>query len=179
MLTSILYTVSTNALPVIIYFVVVIIISFILYFSMEYININKKIVMFNTMFANLEKRKLLAVTGILARTFMIIYSTINYGSSDIMAFYIMIILSDLIFIGVNLGRIFFEIPNISAQIALIYVIGLIGNYRNQVSDDITAKIIQLLIMSFVIVYSLVFLVNDFETIISKQERKKNSEKKKV
>lgn len=177
MLTSILYTVSTNALPMIIYLIVVIIISFVLYFSMEYINIDRKIIMFNTMFANLDRKKLLSVTGILVRTFMVIYSTFNYASNDILAFYIMIALSDLIFIGLNLRRVFFEVPNISAQIALIYVIGLIGNYRTQVNDDVTAKIIQFLIMSFVIIYSLVFLVNDFETIISKPERKNKREQK--
>jgi len=179
MLSSVLYMVSTNAMPIVLYFLVVLIISFVLYFSMENINIDKKIIMFDTTFANLKREKLIAVTGLLARAFMTVYATFNYSSENIMTYYIMIILSDLIFVVFNIRRIFFEIPSITAQIAIIYVIELIGNYRTQVNEDATASIIQGLLMSFVIIYSIVVMVKDFETIIHvrSDQRKKKLERK--
>lgn len=178
MLQSIMYYISVNALPIIVYLILVILISFILYYSIRHVNLNKKMIMFDTMFANLSKRQMLAVTGILIRTFMIIYSSLHYSSSEVMVFIIMAVLSDIIFIAMNIRRIFLEIPNITAQVALIYIVNLIDNYREQVNDDASVKIIQMLLTVFLIIYSVFFAVKDFESIINVEKKGQMNENKK-
>lgn len=177
MLVSILYSLSSNALPIIIYLLIIILISFILYFSISEISFNKKIIMFNTMFANFNRKKQLALTGILIRTFMVIYATVYFTSDKMIMYIIIAVLSDLIYVSLNLKKIFFEIPSMIGQIFLIYIIHLMNTYRDQVNDDISVSIIQVLLITFLAVYSLFFLIKDFESIISKKDKEKKYEVK--
>ena len=178
MLQSIMYYISINALPIILYLVLIILISFILYFSIREVNLNKKMIMFDTMFANLSKKQMLGVTGILIRAFMIIYSTLHHSSNEIIIYIIMAVISDIIFISTNVRKIFLEIPNITAQIALIYIINLIDNYTEQVNDDPSIKIIKILLTIFLIIYAVFFVVKDFESIINGKKKGKINERKK-
>ena len=177
MLTAVIYDLSKNALPVIVYMVIIIIGSFILYFSISEISFNKKIIMFDAMFANLDKKQKLAFTGILIRTFMIVYSTAGYNLDNYILYMTIAIMSDLLFIAFNLRKAFFEIPSIVAQIILIYIIHLMNQYREQVNNDISVAIIQVLLITFLVVYSLFFLIRDFEGIISKKNKEKKHEVK--
>ena len=178
MITSIIYYLSTNALAIVIYLTIIIIISFVLYFSIREVSLTKKSILIETTLANLNRKQQLSITAILIRTFMIIYATVSFLSNDIYLYIALAIMSDILFVILRPKRIIFEILNLASQIALIYIIHLMNNYRNQVNDDISVAIIQLLLIAFIVIYSLFFLIKDFEVIITKKKRSEESGRQK-
>ncbi len=176
MIQTIMYNVSKSAIPMLIYLGIIVFTGFLINFSTKKFDIHKKTVMFGGMLVKLHRRQIISITAVMIRTFLIIYASINF-KENLVLYFTMIIMADIVYIFMNPKKIVFEIINTSAQGILIYIISLLSTYRVEISDELYVKLMQTLLIIFIIVYAIYFLFKNFEEIISKKYKITKREKK--
>ena len=174
MLETILYQLSKISGVLIIFLVVVMLVSFILYKITKKFNIHKKSVMLCGMLTSLKNTQLIMITAIIIRTFLVMFTAIFY-TKNILLYLIMIILSSLVYAIFHYRKAIFEIISTSAQIIALYLIHILSNYMIEVSNDPYVLAIKICLIIFIIMYASYFFLKNFEDVITKEKRRKKYE----
>ena len=171
-----MYNLTEYLMLTLVYFIITMVISLVVYGSTEKINIHRKITRYFGLISALKNKQIAMLCGILIRTILIAYSVIMY-QPDIITVIIMIIFADLIYI--ILKKSIFEVANISAQICLIYFINILQEYQIEVSKANYVFQIQMILTIILLVYMSYFYIKDFVGILTdrKIQESKNILKK--
>ena len=165
MLEPIMYNISKSMILIIIFFILIMVLGIISYFSTRKFNIHKKRVMFIGMLARLNKRQIIMLSSILIRTYLIIFCALYY-SSNIFIYLLMIAIAEAVYIIFNIKKAIFETINTIAQIILLYIINVLVNYRIEIANEKFVMQIQIILSIFIIMYAIYFLFKNFEEIIT-------------
>ena len=171
-----MYNLTEYLMLTLVYFIITMVISLVVYGSTEKINIHRKITRYFGLISALKNKQIAMFCGILIRTVLITYSVIIH-QPDIVTVIIMIILADLIYI--ILKKSIFEVINICPQICLIYFINILQEYQIEVSKANYVFQIQMILTIILLVYMSYFYIKDFVGILTdrKIQESKNILKK--
>lgn len=168
----ILYNISKNLIPISICLAIVLFIGVVIYIFTRKFDIHKKTIRYFGLLTGLNNRQIIVLSSIFIRTFMIIYTVCVYKSS-ILDYIVMILLIDIVYMILVPRKIIFETINITAQLILVYFINMLKTYRIEVSNEMYVEQIIIILSSFMIFYSVYFLLKNFEELITEKRRRKN------
>lgn len=168
----ILYNISKNLIPISICLALVLFIGVVIYIFTRKFDIHKKTIRYFGLLTGLNNRQIIVLSSIFIRTFMIIYTVCVYKSS-ILDYIVMILLIDIVYMILVPRKIIFETINITAQLILVYFINMLKTYRIEVSNEMYVEQIIIILSSFMIFYSVYFLLKNFEELITEKRRRKN------
>ncbi len=171
----IMYNLTNYLMLTLVFFIIILAGSILIYLNTKKINIHKKGTRYFGLISALKSKQIAMLCSILIRTILIVYAVIIY-QTNVITTIIMIIFADIIFI--ILKRSIFEIFNITAQVFLIYFINILQEYRIHVSDENYVFLIQIALTVFLITYVLYFLLKNFvETLTDRKIQEKKLEDK--
>lgn len=168
----ILYNISKNLIPISICLALVLFLGVVIYIFTKKFDIHKKTIHYFGLLTGLNNRQIIVLSSIIIRTFMLIYTVCIYKSS-ILDYMVMILLIDIVYMILVPRKIIFETINITAQLILVYFINMLKTYRIEVSNEMYVEQIIILLSSFIIFYSVYFLLKNFEELITEKRRRKN------
>ena len=168
----ILYNISKNLIPVSIFLAFIFIVGLAIYIFTRKFDIHKKTIRYFGLLTGLNNRQIIVLASIIIRTFMLIYTVCIYKSS-ILDYMVMILLIDIVYMILVPKKIIFETINITAQLILVYFINMLKTYRIEVSSEMYVEQIIIILSSFIIFYSVYFLLKNFEELITEKRRRKN------
>lgn len=174
---AIFYNVSKNLIPMAIFLIFEFLLGVIIYVITRKFDIHKKSIRYCGLLTGLNNRQIIILSAIIIRTFMIIYTVCIY-EKNIITYLVMILVIDMIYIVFVPKKILFETINIIAQIIIIYFINVLKTYKIEISDEMYIGQVIITLSVFVIIYSMYFLLKDFEELIAEKKKGKAYEKKK-
>ncbi len=174
-----LYSIGTAIKPIAIFLIVILTLGIFIYLTTRKFDIHKKAIRYAGLLTGLTNKQILILSAIIIRTFMIIYTACTY-EKDIFIYLVMIIIVAIIYIAFVPKKILFESINIIAQVIILYFINILKMYKIEVSDQMYINQVILVLVGFIIVYSIYFLLKNFESLIKhKKKGKKKNEKEKI
>lgn len=171
---AILYNVSKNLIPTAIFLSIVLIFGLSAFISTHKFDIHKKSIRYFGLLTGLTNRQIIVLSAIMIRTFMIIYSVCVYEKDMIPVYIMMIVLTDIVYMLLVPKRMFFEVINIIAEVIIIYFINVLKTYRIEISGELYVGQVSLALSYFIIVYSLYFLLKNFEELITEKKKGKGN-----
>lgn len=166
MLNSILYQVQNIKVYMIMFLCIASLILLILYQKIKKFNSSKSDITLYGLFINLNTKDLLKITVNIIKYTTIIYCTWGYHI-EIMTYLIMIAITTIIYIVLQsrLKDLNIELVNMIMILIALYASHILGSYIADVETELSTQVIQILISTFITVYSIYFFFRTYDEIM--------------
>ena len=168
MFELILYNLSTSWGLMASFFVFIFIIGCIIYVYTKKFKIEGKRVKVYGLLLNMKNNNILAISIIIVRTFVIIYSLVTYNQNIIYYLLMIGIISGLLII-VYFKNIIYEFLNSIALMTVVYFNYELTNYLINIENTTSIIILKEILISFGVLYTIYLFLKEFEDITSKHE----------
>lgn len=165
MINLIFYNMNKVLIPLIIFFIIIIILGTLIFYMLKQFDVRNKTTIYLGIFSNLNTKQILSLATVIIRTYLIIVASI-INPNDILIYLIMIGIVDIVFIILNYRKAIFEIISIFAQICLLYLIKVLSMYQIEVNNEMYVFQVKIFLIVFIIMYTMYFLIKNIEDIIS-------------
>lgn len=125
------------------------------------------------MLLGLNNREICGIACNFIRTFLVIYNSWIYAD-DIQFTFIIIAIASIMCILTNprIEKIIFEIANSAAQLISVFLINSLMGYMVDVGQENYVVLIQILLSIFITIYTIYFLMKNFEEIVTKNYKRR-------
>ena len=164
MLQRTIYNINLNIKELSIFLGFMLLVAILIYVMLSKFDIHKKRIAYIGLLTGLNNYQILTLCAITIRLFCIIYSAVTYTDVILLSLAIILVV-DVIYILLNIKKIVFETINTVAQIIFIYFINILKSYQIEVSNEMYVSQVIIVLIVFIILYTIYFFLKGFEDLI--------------
>ena len=164
MLQRTIYNINLNIKELSIFLGFMLLVAILIYVMLSKFDIHKKRIAYIGLLTGLNNYQILTLCAITIRLFCIIYSAVTYTDVILLSLAIILVV-EVIYILLNIKKIVFETINTVAQIIFIYFINILKSYQIEVSNEMYVSQVIIVLIVFIILYTIYFFLKGFEDLI--------------
>lgn len=168
MLELVLYNLSSSWLLITMFFILLFFLGCAIYLLTRKFNLKDGKIKTYGLLLNMSDKDVFILSIIIVRSFLVIYS-VSFYLENIYMYLMMIAIVSVILIIFTFRDTIYEIINSASLIAVVYFTQTLRNYMIEVDNSESVQIINLILISFAILYTIYILLKAFEDITTNNE----------